>query len=83
MKCVEVAIVVEVGRAGLLDPDNLVLVARAEALLEDPTVEDVAQLRLDHGAGAGHLDVLDRDDAHQLAVHVEGRADPEVTRRQH
>src|SRR3984893_8780521 len=67
----EVTLAVEVGRLRLLYPDHLELVTAPEAVLEHGAVADVAQLRLDDGARAGQLDVLHRDDGHELAVHFE------------
>src|SRR5256884_4332199 len=77
---VEVALAVEVRRLPLLDPHGLELLAAAEALLEDGAVADVPQLGLDDGARAGQLDVLHRENAQQLAVHLEGGSHSEVVR---
>src|SRR5919198_3852197 len=77
---VDVAVAVQVRRLRLLDAGGLVLLAAAEALLEDRAALHVAQLRLDDGASPSELDVLEVDDREQLPVHLEHGADSEIIR---
>src|SRR2546430_5702542 len=78
-----VAVGVRVRRFGVVDANRAVLVPAAEALLEDRAGQHVAQLGLDHSAGAGQLDVLHAHDGQQLPVHLEHGPVPKVVGRDH
>src|SRR5205823_10930602 len=77
------AVAVGVGRLRAVDPDGLVRVAAAKALLEDRAGQHVAQLGFDHRAGARKLDVLDADDGQQLAIHLEHHPVAKIVSRNH
>src|ERR1700687_546826 len=77
------AIRIQVRGIVLVDADGWVLVAAAEAVLEDRAGQQVAELGLDDGARPSELDVLDADDLQQLAVHIEHRAVAKIAGRDH
>jgi hypothetical protein len=78
-----VAVPVEELHRPALGGDALDLLARAERLVDHGAAGQVLELGADECAALARLDVLEADDAHQLAVDVQHVAVLQVVGRDH